>query len=94
MRPVVIGYGLALLLTAAAFGLAGTHALPRGPALGVLAALAVAQMAVHFRCFLGIGTPAATRYQVIALCFSAIVIAILTGGSLWVMFDLNQRMMM
>jgi cytochrome o ubiquinol oxidase operon protein cyoD len=33
------------------------------------------------------------RENLLALCFAAVLICIMIGGSLWIMFDLHRRMM-
>jgi cytochrome o ubiquinol oxidase operon protein cyoD len=34
-----------------------------------------------------------SQNKLIALCFAAVVLFIMVGGSLWMMFDLNYRTM-
>ena len=93
MASYVLGYGLALLLTLVPFGLVATHVLAPTPALVVIAVLAILQMLVHMRYFLHVDLRPSSRPTLVVLAFAAILILIMAGGSLWIMFDLNFRMM-
>lgn len=89
----VVGYGLALLLTAAAFGLVWLHLLSGRNAFYVVLGLGLAQMLVHFRCFLHIDLRRNSRPDLQLLLFSAVIIALMVGGTLVVLFNLHGRMM-
>jgi cytochrome o ubiquinol oxidase subunit IV len=93
-RPYLIGFGLTLILTAIPFGLVASSALPRRTALPVIAAFAVVQILVHLRFFLHIGLRSTPRENLVATAFAAVLLFIMVGGSLWIMFDLNWRMML
>jgi cytochrome o ubiquinol oxidase operon protein cyoD len=89
----VIGYGLALLLTCAAFGLVYLRLL-RGPdAFYTVLGLGLVQMLVHFRCFLHIDLKRSARADLVLILFSSLVVALMVGGTLVVLFNLRQRMM-
>ncbi len=92
-RPYLVGFVLALALTALPFGLVAARLLPPGLTFIAIAVAAVVQIAVHLRFFLRLGLRAAARDKLLTLCFAAILIAILMGGSIWIMFDLHYRMM-
>ena len=66
----VVGYGLALLLTGAAFGLVYLRLLGAQPAFYTVLGLGLAQMLVHFRCFLHIDLKRSARadLQLILFC--------------------------
>ena len=91
-RPYLIGIVLALTLTAIPFALVAMGTLPRETTLAVILVAAVIQILVHLRFFLHIGlsTP---RENLIALAFAVVLIFIMVGGTLWIMFDLYNRMM-
>ena len=86
------GLGLAILLTATSFFVAGTDLvwLPSIPVAIVV--LAIAQMGVHLVFFLHITTAPDNTNNVLALAFGVLIIALLIGGSLWIMANLNQNM--
>lgn len=89
----VIGYGLALLLTAAAFGLVWLQLLSGRSAFYVVLGLGLAQMLVHFRCFLHIDLRRNSLPDLQLLLFSAMIVALMVGGTLVVLFNLHGRMM-
>jgi cytochrome o ubiquinol oxidase operon protein cyoD len=88
-----LGLGFSVLLTAAAFLLAGTH-LIYGPAIPVaLIVLAIAQMGVHLVFFLHITTGPDNTNNVLALAFGILVVFLIVAGSIWIMDRLNNNMM-
>jgi cytochrome o ubiquinol oxidase operon protein cyoD len=88
-----IGLVLAVMLTATSFWVANTSLIwPPGVHLG-LAVLAIAQMGVHLVFFLHIGTGPDNTNNVLALAFGVLIVALVVGGSLWIMGDLNASMM-
>jgi cytochrome o ubiquinol oxidase operon protein cyoD len=89
----VVGYGLALLLTCAAFGLVYLHLLGGRHALYTVLGLGLVQMVVHFRCFLHIDLRRSARADLQLILFSALIIALMVGGTLIVLFNLRTRMM-
>lgn len=93
LRTYVVGLALAMLLTAVPFALVAWGALDRSAVLVVIAISALLQAAVHLRFFLGIGVRGTPRDNLLALAFSAVLIMIMIGGSLWIMMNLQQRMM-
>jgi cytochrome o ubiquinol oxidase operon protein cyoD len=93
----VIGYltglGLAILLTATSFFVAGTD-LVWQPSIPVgLVVLAIAQMGVHLVFFLHITTGPDNTNNVLALAFGVLIVFLVMGGSLWIMANLNHNMM-
>jgi cytochrome o ubiquinol oxidase operon protein cyoD len=55
--------------------------------------LAVAQIGVHLVFFLHITTAPDNTNNVLALAFGVLIVALVIGGSLWIMDHLNDRMM-
>ncbi|HEY7663350.1 MAG TPA: cytochrome o ubiquinol oxidase subunit IV [Xanthobacteraceae bacterium] len=89
----VIGFVLASALTAASFYVLDTS-LIWGPGIPVaLVVLAVAQIGVHLVFFLHITTAPDNTNNVLALAFGVLIVALVIGGSLWIMDHLNERMM-
>jgi cytochrome o ubiquinol oxidase operon protein cyoD len=88
----IIGLVLAALLTAASFAVIYTD-LIWGPAIpAALVTLAVAQMGVHLVFFLHLTTAPDNTNNAMALAFGVLIVALLIGGSLWIMDHLNQNM--
>jgi cytochrome o ubiquinol oxidase operon protein cyoD len=87
------GLGLAVLLTATSFFVAGTS-LVWEPSIPVaLVVLAIAQMGVHVVFFLHITTGADNTNNVLALAFGILIVMLVMTGSLWIMANLNHNMM-
>jgi len=93
----VIGYltglGLAILLTATSFFVAGTDLVWQPSIPVALVVLAIAQMGVHLVFFLHITTGPDNTNNVLALAFGMLIVFLVIGGSLWIMAHLNQNMM-
>jgi cytochrome o ubiquinol oxidase operon protein cyoD len=91
-RPYFVGLVLALILTAVPFGLLAARVLSPAPMLAVIADVAFAQIVVHLRFFLHLELKPSSRDRLLVLCFAAVLIVIMVGGSVWIMFDLDYRM--
>jgi cytochrome o ubiquinol oxidase operon protein cyoD len=93
----VVGYltglGLAILLTATSFFVAGTDLVWQPSIPVALVVLAIAQMGVHLVFFLHITTGADNTNNVLALAFGVLIVILLIGGSLWIMANLNHNVM-
>jgi len=89
-----IGLALAVIFTATSFWVANTSLLW---ALGVpigLVVLAIAQMGVHLVFFLHITTAPDNTNNVLALAFGLFIVILVIAGSLWIMTNLNENMML
>ena len=88
------GLFLAVVLTATSFWVANTSAL-WGPGVPLgLAVLAIAQMGVHLVFFLHITTGSDNTNNVLALAFGVLIVFLVVAGSLWIMANLNDNMML
>lgn len=93
VQSYVIGFVLAVLLTAASFYVLYTD-LIWGPGIPVaLGVLAVAQIGVHLVFFMHITTAPDNTNNVLALAFGVLIVVLIIGGSLWIMAHLNDRLM-
>ncbi len=91
LRAYLWGLGAALALTLASFAAVRWRVLPLKALYVLLGVLALAQMIVHFRGFLHIGLKQ-RREDLQLVLFSALVLAILVVGTLWIMANLAGRM--
>ena len=89
----VVGLGLAVLLTATSFFIAGTDLVWQPSIPVALIVLAIAQMGVHLVFFLHITTGPDNTNNVMALAFGLLIVLLVIGGSLWIMANLNHNMM-
>jgi cytochrome o ubiquinol oxidase operon protein cyoD len=89
-----IGLVLAAGLTVASFVVVSGGGVIWGPGIPVaLAVLAVAQMGVHLVFFLHLTTAPDNTNTALALAFGVLIVALVIGGSLWIMAHLNHNMM-
>jgi cytochrome o ubiquinol oxidase subunit IV len=89
----LVGLGLAVLLTATSFFVAGTDLVWQPSIPVAIVVLAIAQMGVHLVFFLHITTGADNTNNVLALAFGLLIVILVIGGSLWIMANLNHNMM-
>ena len=81
------------LLTAAAFGLVMGGMLTGNQPWSRIAVLALVQIVVHLVFFLHHEHLVGQRWNVMALCFTAVTAVILIGGTVWVMHNVSMNMM-
>jgi cytochrome o ubiquinol oxidase operon protein cyoD len=89
----VAGLLLSVLLTLASYGTAMSGLVPRGAALAVIVALCVLQLVVQLVFFLHLGFSSDQRSSTGILVCTALLIAVVVAGSLWVSHNANQNMM-
>ena len=93
IQGYVTGLALSVLLTGISFYVVYTH-LIWAPAIPIaLAVLAVAQIGIHLVFFLHLTTAPDNTNNVLALAFGVLIVALVIGGSIWIMNHLNERMM-
>jgi cytochrome o ubiquinol oxidase subunit IV len=93
VRPYLVGYVLALVLTACPFALVWAKAWSSGILIAVIAAFAAGQALVHLRYFLHVGVKSTPWQTRLSLALAVVIIAIFITGSMVVMNDLAYRMM-
>ena len=89
----LVGLGLAILLTATSFFIAGTDLVWQPSIPVAIIVLAIAQMGVHLVFFLHITTGPDNANNVLALAFGLLIVFLVIAGSLWIMANLNHNMM-
>ena len=73
----IVGFVLAVVLTAIPFYLVYAHVLPPSRTMYVIAAAAVLQILVHLRFFLHINFTTTPRENLLALVFTAVLLPIM-----------------
>ena len=93
LKSYLTGFVLSLILTAMPFALVmrGTWSAPA--ALAGRFGAGLVQILVHLHYFLHLDTTSAARWNVVALIFTFLIMALFVGGTLWIMSSLNYRMM-
>ena len=89
----IIGFITCLALTLLAFTLVGQSIVMGETAFATIIVLAVIQFLVQVKCFLHVSLKPTARWKLVTLIFTVIVLLILVCGSLWIMWSLNQKMM-
>lgn len=92
IRTYIIGFALSILLTLAAFWFVSQD-VSHDVALLVLVGLAVAQLFVQLICFLHVGQGEKPRWNLITFIFTAFIVIVLVGGTIWVMHHLDRTHM-
>jgi cytochrome o ubiquinol oxidase operon protein cyoD len=87
------GFILSVILTAAAFAFALSGILSVPGSMMMIAVLAVVQIFVHLFYFLHMNGSSEQRWNVMAFAFTVVIVAIVVGGTLWVMYNANMNMM-
>lgn len=93
LRDYVVGLLLALGLSGAAFALVAWAPLSPHLLLCALAVLALLQLVAQFRFFLHIDLKKSHRDDLQLIVFTGVIISLMVAGSLWIIFNQNQRMM-
>lgn len=89
LASYVVGFTLCVVLTVIAFWLVDKQVLPKTSLYIALAGLAIVQLLVQSACFLRLNTSAEGRWNLLPFLFSILIIAILAGGTIWIMYSLN-----
>ncbi len=94
LRGYLTGFVLAAILTIIPFWLVMGHVIaePQATILIVLA-LAAVQILVHMIYFLHLDTRSENGWNMLALIFTAVLVVIVLGASIWVMYNENANMM-
>lgn len=88
------GFLLSVVLTAIPFGLVMGHVIADTRTMSIVLLLfAAVQIFVHMVYFLHMNTKAEGGWNLLALLFTLMLVAITLAGTLWVMFHLDQNMM-
>jgi cytochrome o ubiquinol oxidase operon protein cyoD len=90
-KSYAAGFLLAIALTIVPFGLVMSHSSVGTPL--IVAVFALAQIVVHVVYFLHVNRSEEQRWNLMALLFTAIVVCIILGGSIWIMHNLYSNMM-
>ncbi len=94
LKTYLIGFALAVLLTALPFWLVLGKVLDNSSTTGlVVLGLAAVQIVVHMVYFLHMNTRSEGGWSILALIFTTMLVVIMLSGSIWVMYHLNSNMM-
>ena len=92
MKGYLTGFVIAAVLTIIPFAMVAMG-VSTGVALGTIAILGLIQVLVHVRYFLHVDLSPEHREDLHLLLFSALLLFIMAAGTLWVLYNMNYRMM-
>ncbi|MEM9438325.1 MAG: cytochrome o ubiquinol oxidase subunit IV [Pseudomonadota bacterium] len=94
-RGYAIGFALSVLLTVIPFGIVMFDLMENavGWAIAIIFVLGGIQILVHVQYFLHVTLGAEDGWQAMSLAFTGVLLVIILGGSIWVMFHLEENMM-
>lgn len=92
-KPQILGFVLSLILTFAAYRIVTEGHLSDGQLIVTLCGLAVVQAVLQLIFNLHLGLESKPRWNLITFLFTALVIIIIVGGSVWIMDNLNYNLM-
>lgn len=93
LKSYLTGFVLSLILTAIPFALVMGGTLSSWAILAGIFSAGLLQILVHLHYFLHLDTSSAARWNVLAMIFTLLIMALFVGGTLWIMYTLNYRMM-
>ena len=92
-KTYILGFSLSVLITVIAFSVVGFKLLSPMASYVAIAILALIQLYVQLVFFLHLSTDSKARWNFISAVFALIVVFIIVAGTLWIMFDLYNMMM-
>lgn len=92
LKSLVTGFLLSVVLTVFPFALVMSGAASRAIVLPIIVAAAVIQILVHLHYFLHLDFSRRESRNVAALVFTVLIVAILVGGSMWIMINIHHMM--
>ena len=93
LKSYLTGFVLSLILTAIPFAMVMSGAWSYSATLAGVFVAGTVQILVHLHYFLHLDTSSGKRWNVLAMIFTLLIIVLFVGGTLWIMFNLNYRMM-
>ena len=93
VKSYVIGFIASLLLTVLSFALVAFRLISEDLLIHTLTGLALIQATFQLRFFLHLGQEAKPQWETLIFYLMIVVLLIIALGSLWIIFDLNHRVM-
>jgi len=87
------GFIFSFFLTLIPFAMVYAKLLSNSLNVSVICIAGIIQILLQIHYFLGVDGSQKERWNLMSLIFTFLIITIFIGGSLWVMFTLNYRMM-
>ncbi|MGA7594317.1 MAG: cytochrome o ubiquinol oxidase subunit IV [Gallionella sp.] len=92
-KSYATGFILSIVLTTIPFALVMHNTLSRQATIVAVISAAIVQVMVHLYFFLHLDTSSRARWNVLAMLFAILIMFLIVGGTMWIMYNLNYRMM-
>lgn len=92
-KSCIAGFILSVVLTAIPFALVLSSITSRSAILFGIFGAGTIQILVHLHYFLHLDASSAARWNILALLFTLLIMILFVGGTIWIMYNLNYRMM-
>lgn len=93
IKSYTLGFILCMILTMISFAVVHSTIVSKGAIYILLASFALVQLFIQSLCFLGLRSDSSGRWNLLPFLFTLLIIFFLVGGSLWIMYNLNELMM-
>ncbi|MDR3449139.1 MAG: cytochrome o ubiquinol oxidase subunit IV [Alphaproteobacteria bacterium] len=93
LKAYLTGFGLSIILTVIPFWMVMHPGFSRTEILASILGLAVVQILVHLVYFLHMNRSSEQRWNVVSFAFTVMVLALLVGGSVWIMYNMMAQLM-
>lgn len=93
-KPIVLGFVLSVILTLAAYRIVSESHLSCSLLAFSVIAIGCVQALIQLIFFLQLGLESKPRWNLLMFLFGVILMAILIGGSIWIMHNLDYNAML
>ncbi|HEV8051314.1 MAG TPA: cytochrome o ubiquinol oxidase subunit IV [Parachlamydiaceae bacterium] len=93
LKAYAVGFFTSLILTSISFSLVVFNLLSGNTLLYTIVSLALIQAVIQLLFFLHVGQEAKPKWETAIFFLMFLILLIIVIGSLWIMYDLNARMM-
>ncbi|MFN0065416.1 MAG: cytochrome o ubiquinol oxidase subunit IV [Chlamydiales bacterium] len=92
-KTYLLGFILSLLLTTVAYFFVYQDTLPKVALIWIVIGLALLQAVAQLLFFMHAGGEVKPHWQTVVFLFMVLILTVVVIGSLWIMHDLDMRMM-
>lgn len=93
VKSYLVGFALSVILTAIPFWAVMTGQFAKTATIALVVAMAIVQVVVHLKYFLHLNFSVAGRANTFAFLFTALIIVMVVGLSVWIIYSANAMMM-
>ncbi|MCK7596542.1 cytochrome o ubiquinol oxidase subunit IV [Microbulbifer sp. CAU 1566] len=93
VKSYLVGFVLSVILTAIPFWAVMTGQFDKATSIWLVVVMAIVQVVVHLKYFLHLNFSIAGRANTFAFLFTALIIVMVVGLSVWIIYASNAMMM-